>query len=245
MIWALPVVIILVAVALVVLSLTGKSEPQANEPAPTNSGEVQQLEEPQEVTVNEYVEMLMQNRGPDLSRRIVDEPGTFGAVDAPITMVVYSDYQCKFCSLWAQQTMPILMNDYVDQGKLRIELRDVNVFGEPSRQAALAVHAAEKQGKFWDMHQALFPAGATLPAEQLAAEPLTVLAGELGLDADQFAADLGSEEVMSAVTENEVEGQTIGVSSTPSFLINGIPMTGAQPADVFTSILDAELALVQ
>lgn len=252
LIWALPVVIILVAIALVALSLTGKSKPQANEPAPTSATDAQQTpeaeaqpNEPEEVTVDEYVEVLMQNRGPDLSRRIADEPGSFGEVEAPVTMVVYSDYQCKFCSLWTQQTMTVLMSEYVDQGKLRIELRDVNVFGEPSRQAALAAHAAEKQGQFWQMHQAMFPDGATLPADQLTAESLTGLAGELGMDTDQFATDMSSEEVVASVTQNEAEGQSIGVSSTPSFLINGIPMTGAQPANVFTAIIDAELALVQ
>ena len=94
------------------------------------------------------------------------------------------------------------------------------------------------------MHAALFPDGKILSAKELTPEPLTALAGELGLDTDKFAADMDSEAVLASVEADEEEGRQVGATATPSFLINGIPMRGAQPLELFEAVLDTELALV-
>lgn len=251
LIWILPIFIMIIAVVLLVLTL-GDKDNSAKEPDPTsteqNTGgptEPQEpaSQEPREVSIEEYAAYLQENRAIDTSRRDTQELVNAGPVDAPVVLVIYSDYQCKFCSLWSQQTLPTLMDNYVAQGQLRIEWRDVNVFGENSRSASVAAHAAAVQGKFWEMHGALLPDGGTLAASELTPEKLTVLAGELGLDTEQFAADMASDAILGAVAKDEAEGQQLGITSTPTFLINGMHVSGAQPVEVFTAVIDAELDL--
>lgn len=78
----------------------------------------------------------------DLSRRIDGDPLALGAVDAPVVMVAYSDYRCPFCAKFSRDTEPVLVEKYVDEGVLRIEWRDLPIFGEQSMSAARAGRAA-------------------------------------------------------------------------------------------------------
>lgn len=164
-----------------------------------------------------------------------------GPVDAPVAMVVYSDYQCPFCAKWTQDTLPAMMQ-YAEMGDLRIEWRDVNQYGEDSERGALAAHAAGLQDKFWEYHDALFPDGDHLPPEQLTEEALTELAGDLGLDTEQFAEDMNSDETQTSVEQYANEGRELGVSGTPTFVLGGEPIVGAQPENVFVDTLTEKLA---
>lgn len=177
----------------------------------------------------------------DMARRDPADPLAAGPVDAPVVLVAYSDYQCPFCALWAEQTEAAMM-EYVDAGDLRIEWRDVNVYGADSERASRAAYAAGLQDRFWEYHRALFADGEKRPPEELSEEALVALAGELGLDVAAFTADLGSPEVVAAVTANADEGLGIGAYSTPSFIIGGRPVVGAQPTDVFVDAVEDALA---
>lgn len=249
LIWILPIAILVIAGILIMFSQNNKTS-ASDAPAPSQTQESAEGTDPavpapseEEVTYEEYAEHLSQNRGPDVARRS-EQDLAVGPLDAPVVMVVYSDFQCSFCALWTKQTLPVLIDNYVDTDQLRIEWRDVSVFGESSRNGAIAARAAFEQDKFWEMHGALFPDGKILSAKELTPEALTVLAGELGLDTDQFAADMTSDAVLAAVEADEEEGRQVGATATPSFLINGIPVRGAQPLDLFVAVLDTELALV-
>lgn len=179
---------------------------------------------------------------PDYStaeRRQEGDPLAIGPVDAPVVMVAFSDYQCPFCARWTEQTLPSML-DYVDAGELRIEWRDLTVFGEDSERAALAAHAAGQQGAFWEFHDALFVDGQV--SSDLTEAALTGVAGELGLDVAQFTEGLSSPETARAVAENQQLGIDLGVYSTPVFFINGQPVVGAQPTEVFTGAVDTALA---
>lgn len=176
---------------------------------------------------------------PDMARRDADDPLAIGAVDAAVVMVVYSDYQCPFCALWSHRTLPAL-EPYLEAGDLRVEWRDANVFGAESERGARAAYAAGLQGRFLDYHHALFADGDKPPAELLADDGLVALAESLGLDVERFATDLTSPEVAAAVRANEEEAAQLGAFSTPSFLVGGVPLVGAQPNEVFvTAVEDA------
>ncbi|MFW2513517.1 DsbA family protein [Demequina sp. SO4-13] len=181
---------------------------------------------------------------PDLSeaeRRDAEDPLAQGPVDAPVVLVVFSDYQCPYCAKWSAETLPT-MKEYVESGDLRIEYRDVNVFGEASVRGARAAYAAALQGEFDVIHDALFADGMARASTQLSDDALVSLAQEIGLDAERFEADYLSDATAQAVAVNQQLGLDLGAFSTPSFVLAGQPLVGAQPTEVFTEIMESALA---
>lgn len=180
---------------------------------------------------------------PDLGDQEARDPSDLlavGPVDAPVVIVVFSDYQCPYCARWSQETLPVL-REYVERGELRIEHRDVNVYGEDSERAARASLAAAKQGSFTEYHDRLFAGGEIRSPAQLSEDALIELAAELGLDTELFTADLRSEQVATTIAENAQQGIELGAMATPSFILDGTPMVGAQPTAVFTEAIDQAL----
>ena len=177
----------------------------------------------------------------DAERHDPEDPLAMGALDAPVTIVMFSDFQCPFCALWTTQTLPELM-PYIDEDEVRVEWRDLAVFGDDSRRAAYAGYAAGLQGKYLEFTQTLFDGGDSPSASALSDDALEELAGDLGLDVDKFNADRTGEEVEEAVEANFAEGEELGVFSTPAFLVNGRPIIGAQPTETFIEAVEAELA---
>ena len=173
-------------------------------------------------------------------RRDGADPLAIGAVDAPVVMIAFSDYQCPYCAQWSAQTLPAML-DFVDQGVLRIEWRDVNIFGADSERAALATYAAAQQGAFLEYHEALFEAGTTRSPEQLSQSSLVELAAELGLDPVSFEAALVSAEAKAAIDANAQLGFDLGATSTPAFIIGGVPLMGAQPTETFVDAVQSAL----
>lgn len=169
------------------------------------------------------------------------DPLAVGEVDAPVGLVVFSDYQCPFCAKWSDETLPQMM-EHVEDGNLRIEWRDVNIYGLPSERGSRAVYAAGLQDSFLEYHHALFEGGETRDEEGLSEDALLELAGELGLDTEQFTTDFNSPETRAAIARNAQQGIDLGAYSTPAFLMGGQPIMGAQPAEVFQSAFDTALA---
>ncbi|MPV50867.1 thioredoxin domain-containing protein [Pseudactinotalea sp. HY160] len=229
----IPILIVVVAIALiaVVLATRGGSTP-TTEPAATPtapSGVVDSAEQPTPpATVN-------------VERRDPADPLAIGELDAPVGIVMYSDFQCGFCALWTDQTLPAIL-PYVEAGEVRIEWRDIALFGPESHRGALAAYAAGLQGAYLPFHEALFDGGDPPSPDQLSEDGLADVAAAVGLDLDTFRADLASADVQAGVQANLDEAAQLGVMSTPAFLINGHPVSGAQPTPVFTEMIDAELA---
>lgn len=179
---------------------------------------------------------------PDLSRRIEGDVAALGSVDAPVVLIEYADYRCPYCGVFAQETLPQIVSEYVDAGEVRIEWRDIPIFGEDSLNAAVAARAAGQQGLFWEYQHAVYAfqgdGRKDLPREQLLA-----FAGEIGVpDVAAFEAALDDPQLQQAVALDAQEAQSLGVQSTPTFLIGQTPVMGAQPIEVFREVLDAELA---
>src|SRR5699024_3586651 len=96
----------------------------------------------------------------DAERHEQDGPLAFGDAGAPVTIVMFSDFQCSFCALWTNQTLPQIQ-PLIDDGQVRIEWRDIAVFGEDSRRAAYAAYAAGLQGEYQEYAGALFAGGSS------------------------------------------------------------------------------------
>jgi protein-disulfide isomerase len=177
----------------------------------------------------------------DAERRDPDDPLAVGPVDAPVGLVVFSDYQCQFCARWSDQTLPSMM-EYVDDGDLRIEWRDVNVYGRDSERAARAAYAAALQGRFWEYHHALYPDGTNRSPDGLSQDSLLDIAQELSLDMPQFRTAIDNPATVEAVMRNQELGISLGAFSTPSFVMGGQPIVGAQPTEVFVDAFAQALA---
>ncbi|MFC5184568.1 DsbA family protein [Actinomadura harenae] len=175
---------------------------------------------------------------PGQPHRVNGDPYALGRVDAPVVMVEYSDFQCPFCGRFARETKPRLIRDYVDTGVLRIEWRNFPIFGPESRNAARAGYAAALQGRFWGFHDLVYAKPHRRNAGDLADGRLLAWAREAGVpDMERFRRDMNSEETKEAVQDNWDEGYEVNAISTPTFLINGRPLLGAQPYKVFADAI--------
>jgi len=183
--------------------------------------------------------------GETLARRDGEDPAALGEEDAPIVLIGYSDYQCPYCARWVEEVQPELVERYVEPGDLRIEWREFPYMGESSHMLAVGAHAAGEQGAYWDYHDAVYGDQDTYKDQdpETLADQLTGVAENQGLDPERFAEDLADDDLNAAVDEDFAEGQRIGVSGTPAFIINGTPVFGAQPLDVFTDAIDTALEM--
>lgn len=176
-----------------------------------------------------------------LAHRVPGDPMAVGDADAPVVLIMWSDFQCPFCGRFARETEPELVERYVEQGSLRIEWRDFPYLGEQSQLAARAGRAAAAQDRFWEFQSAVYELELPPHSGDLTAERLTQIAGDLGLDTGAFARDMASTGAAEAVARDFTEGQGLGITGTPAFLVNGVPIMGAQPTEVFESTIEAAL----
>lgn len=159
---------------------------------------------------------------------------SIGPADAPVTIVEFSDFNCGFCQRFHTQTFPELMAAYPDM--IRFVYRDFPVTSQESYYAAQAGECADEQGAFWEFHNLLFDGGLGLGTEAYAA-----YAEQLGLDGEALLQCVADGTYAAEVEDDARFAAGIGVSGTPTFFINGLPMVGAQPLAQFQRIIDAEL----
>lgn len=172
------------------------------------------------------------------ARRDAADRLALGRADAPVVLIEYADFKCGYCGKFARDTEPELVKRYVDAGTLRIEWRNFPIFGEESEAAARASWAAGQQGRFWEFHKAAYARGAK--EKGFGKERLTALAREAGVpDLARFTRDTDGAAARTAVGKDQEQGYSLGATSTPSFLVNGRPIAGAQPMEAFTQAIDA------
>jgi protein-disulfide isomerase len=167
----------------------------------------------------------------------LDDDPVLGPQDAAITIIEFSDYECPFCKKWHVETFSRLMETF--PGQIRFVFRDFPLTNiHPNAQpAAEAANCAGEQGKYWEFNEKLF----TGPLE-LSSTSYTQYASELGLDASAFEECASSGRHSEEVTADLEWAANLGVRSTPTFFINGIPLVGAQPYEVFKEVIEKELA---
>jgi protein-disulfide isomerase len=187
-------------------------------------------------------------------RRQVDDPLALGAVDAPVVVAEWGDFQCPFCRLFATNTEPALLTRYVATGKVRLEWHDYAYLGPESVLGARAARAAGQQGKFWPFHDVLYREQPRENSGAVTEASLTAQAQRLGLDVTRFRADLADPAIARAVDDDQAAGTRLGVTGVPSFVIAGDAaersstvepaqlIFGAQPTATFEQAIDAALA---
>jgi protein-disulfide isomerase len=176
-----------------------------------------------------------------------DPARRLGRADAPVVIVEFSDLQCPYCRRFDQQTLPWLRKEYIDTGKVRFESRDFPLeFHAQAMAAALLARCAAREGKFWELREAVFSVQGSLAADGLEQAAKAVgLAPELRARCDSDAA------IITQTIRAETEaGQAIGVRGTPSFLvgrvvngkIEGTLVVGAGLPETFRKRIDPLLA---
>ncbi len=175
-----------------------------------------------------------------------DDDAFLGNVNAPITIIEFSDYQCPFCQRFWSETLPSLKREYIDTGLVRLVYRDypldTNCNPYMSQQlhpvackAAEAAECVREQGgnvAYFEYHDVLFAR-----QSQITLANLKVWSGELGYNIDSCL-DSGkyAEEVINDVHEG---GSSLG---TPTFFVNGVKLEGAVPFANFKQVIDSQLA---
>jgi len=192
--------------------------------------------------VNAYARTLDQKYGvevflaapqpPIVAVDTVNAP-TLGPADAPVTIVEYSDYECPACR-GTHESVKRLRATYGNS--IRWVFKDYPLKRHKfAFKAAEAAHCAADQGKFWEYQELVFT------KEKLDVENLINYAGELGLSTDAFRKCLQDDKYKTKIESNAREGTLAGIDRTPSFIINGVLLTGGASYDTFVTRIEEEL----
>ncbi len=171
----------------------------------------------------------------------VDGRPARGAAEPLVTIVLFSDFQCPFCSR-VNPTVERLLETYPDEVRLVFRNQPLP-FHENARLAALAALEAYDQAGdegFWRMHDLLFA-----NQQSLDRASLERYAAEIGLDTARFARALDTGAHESTIDADQFVGRRVGARGTPTFFINGRKLVGAQPYPAFEEIVDEEIALAR
>jgi protein-disulfide isomerase len=162
------------------------------------------------------------------------DPGTSpskGQRDAPITMVVFTDFECLYCSTWSE-TLEAMLQAFPEDIKVVYKNYPLT-YHKQAELAARAALAAGEQGKFWDMHDLLYK-----NPKALGRENILGYAKVLGLDSATFQKSLDSEKISRLIDQDKRQGQTLGVRNIPTTFINGRSLTGSPPPSFIKGVIE-------
>ncbi len=165
-----------------------------------------------------------------------------GDVSAPVEIVEFSDFQCPYCAKFQQEVYPRIKAEYIDTGKASFVYQDFAFLGEESTRASLAAKCAKAQGKFWEYHDYLFTQQSGENAGALSDAKLRSFAGKVGLQQGAFNTCLQQGTLTTAVEAETAAGRAIGVTGTPTVLVNGKMYVGALPYEQFKAAIEQALA---
>jgi protein-disulfide isomerase len=184
------------------------------------------------VTAQESVHQILQQIGPGQPK---------GSETAPVMIEEFSDFQCSYCGKFSRETLPRLIETYVDTGKVRWVFRHFAILGPGSKAAAEASACAGAQGQFWLYHDRLY---AVQGRREFSRENLLRMAQELHLDVADFTHCVDTGRFGAQVQAETDAAVALGLQGTPGFVINGQSMVGALPFELFQSVIDEALAAV-
>lgn len=174
----------------------------------------------------------------------VDDNPILGDLNAPVTIVEFSDYQCPYCGKFYRETLPNIKKEFIASGKVRFVYRDFPLDGhQHARSASMAVNCAGEQNKYWEMHDAVF-------VNQQDLSDMEGIAKKAGVDIKKLKTCVNSKKFETEIEKDLNEGKAIGVGGTPSFIIGktsqdgsvkGKLIPGALPFSAFKAEIEALL----
>ncbi len=180
-------------------------------------------------------EKLKQSLGSRFEVPIEGSP-VFGPENASLTIIEFSDFQCPYCAR-SQSTIQQLMAKY--KGDVRLVFKHMPLgFHAKARPAAIAAMAADKQGKFQEYKKKLMENQATW-SKGNEKELFVTYAKELELDIDTFQKELNNIEFGKKIDSDIEDAKKVGITGTPSFVINGVLVRGAVPIENFETVIKA------
>ena len=160
-----------------------------------------------------------------------DVDGVVGNPKGDVTMVEFMDYNCGWCKKGIKEVQTLVQSDK----NVRIVMKEFPIFGHTSEYAAKAALASVKQGKYWELHQALFVA--TLPRDNDAAGEAAVekIAKSVGIDVAKMKDDMKTPAIIDAIAANVDLAQKLQFTGTPGFNIDNKVYPGYIPLDEMTA----------
>ena len=179
-----------------------------------------------------------------------DDDPVIGDPNATISIIEFSDFQCPFCARFHIQTLPSILEEYVDQGKVKLVFRDFPIqnIHPNALPASVAAECANEQGKFKEMHDKLFDNQQEWSGLEMTKTVLlfSQYALEIGVEQEIFDSCLTSGKYIEEIRNDLKDGRDYGVSGTPGFFIGNdqigyVELKGAQPFESFKKVIDAQL----
>ena len=171
------------------------------------------------------------------------ERTALGDPNAPVTIVEFSDYQCPFCLRYFQDTFPQLKTDYIDTGRVYYVYKDFPIaslhpLAYRLHEAALCLSQSSGAEVYWQAHDLFFNEAETFKVDTLEAMDRAILTRLEAVGLPDIRECLEKNQTAAAVQSGVSEGQQLGINGTPTFFINGYPLIGAQPYQVFQQAID-------
>lgn len=160
-----------------------------------------------------------------------------------VTLVEYGDYECPFCQQY-YQTVKTIQTEYNDRVKFQFRNFPLTSLHRNAFAAARAAEAASLQGKFWEMHDALYdPSNYQVWKDASNPNPyFDQYAQQLSLDPAKFKTDFASSKVNDTINADLAEGNRLGITGTPTFFVDGKQVSIANDISQFEKVLNAALA---
>ncbi len=216
---------VIIAVVLIALGRISSSTAEVSAPAPNPTSTILATSTPKPPS----------STSPSSIPAVLDTAK--GSLNAPITIIEYSDFQCAHCQEFALTIEGQLDKLYVDTGKVRFIYKFIIAYGEESLRADEAAASAAEQGQFWPYYYKLMELGASPAVDDLPLKKLEDLAQQLGLVMPTFKSSLESGKWEAYVRQDHAAGVALGVKGTPTFFINGVKQEGAPTLKVLQDII--------
>ena len=171
---------------------------------------------------------------------VLEDFAALGDPDAPVLMVEYSDFACPFCGRFHQSTKDQIVAEYVDADVVYFVRKDFIAVG--GDRAAEAAHCAGDQGAYWEYTDILYANQEADRGNWASTEVHRGYAEQLGLDANALVSCFEDRTHQARVQASSQEAVANGGQGTPYFVINGIPVSGAQPFNVFEQAIELALS---
>ncbi len=169
---------------------------------------------------------------------IGDSP-VLGNKNAKITIIEFADFRCPFCERFYKDAEKQIIANYVNTGKAKLVFKHYAFLGQESVWASEAAECANEQGKFWEYHNWLYDNQASESnLAYYSKANLIKYASKVGLNSAQFSSCLNSDKYSTRVAADLSQGKDAGVNGTPTVLINGQSIVGAQPFSAFKAVID-------